>query len=87
MDAVLKLCTRGIFFEKSRIQAAGDVETVVQAYLQRQSSSPRSLIYRAQSAQVDLVEKRVFCRSVRQSQRTVGQFPSGKAFAGYLNSC
>jgi lipopolysaccharide transport system ATP-binding protein len=41
MDAVLKLCTRGIFFEKSRIQAAGDVETVVQAYLQRQSSSPK----------------------------------------------
>ena len=40
MDAVLKLCTRGIFFEKARIQAAGDVETVVQAYLQRQSSSP-----------------------------------------------
>jgi lipopolysaccharide transport system ATP-binding protein len=41
MEAVLKLCSRGILFESGCVRAVGDAKTVVPAYLQRQSSSPR----------------------------------------------
>jgi lipopolysaccharide transport system ATP-binding protein len=41
MEAVMKLCTRSIFFENGRIRMMGDAKTVVAAYLHNQSSSPR----------------------------------------------
>jgi lipopolysaccharide transport system ATP-binding protein len=41
MGAVLRLCTRGILLEAGRIRVIGDVKTIVPAYLQTQSSSPR----------------------------------------------
>lgn len=41
MEAVLKLCTRAIFLESGAVRHAGDVKTVVPAYLQDKSSSPR----------------------------------------------
>ena len=41
MDAVLRLCTRGILLEAGRIRAIGDAKSVVSSYLQTQSSSPR----------------------------------------------
>ena len=41
MEAVLKLCTRGILFESGSVRAIGDAKTVVPAYLHSQSSSPR----------------------------------------------
>jgi lipopolysaccharide transport system ATP-binding protein len=41
MEAVLKLCTRAIFFESGRIRAIGDVKTIVPAYFHSNSSSPR----------------------------------------------
>ena len=41
MEAVLKLCTRGIFFELGHIRALGDVKAVIPEYLHRQSFSPR----------------------------------------------
>jgi lipopolysaccharide transport system ATP-binding protein len=43
MEAVLKLCTRGILFESGRIKTIGDINTVVPAYLSSQSSSPRTV--------------------------------------------
>jgi lipopolysaccharide transport system ATP-binding protein len=41
MEAVLRLCTRGILFESGRIRTIGDIDAVVSAYLSSQSSSPR----------------------------------------------
>ena len=41
MEAVLKLCTRCIFFEFGHVRAIGDAKAVVSAYLHSQSSSPR----------------------------------------------
>ena len=50
MEAVLKLCTRGIFFESGRIRAMGDVKAVVPDYLHNQPSSPRVVDLSEQSA-------------------------------------
>ena len=41
MEAVLRLCTRGILLNLGRIRVMGDAKTVVSAYLKTQSSSPR----------------------------------------------
>jgi lipopolysaccharide transport system ATP-binding protein len=41
MDAVVRLCTRGIVLESGRIQTTGDVKTIVPDYLQNQSFSSR----------------------------------------------
>lgn len=41
MEAVLKLCTRGVLLESGRVQTIGDVKIIVPAYLQSQSSFPR----------------------------------------------
>ena len=41
MEAVLKLCTRAMFFESGSAQVVGDTQTVVSAYLHSRSSSPR----------------------------------------------
>jgi len=43
MEAVLRLCTRGIAFESGVIQNVGDVKTIVSNYLKSQSSSPREV--------------------------------------------
>ena len=40
MEAVLKLCSRGLLLQDGYVQANGDVETVVSAYLSSQSTSP-----------------------------------------------
>jgi lipopolysaccharide transport system ATP-binding protein len=48
MEAVLRLCTRGIVFESGMIRSIGDVQSVVPDYLNSQPLSPRS---------VDLSEK------------------------------
>ncbi len=41
MEAVMKLCTRGIFLETGHVRMMGDAKTVAESYLQSQSSSPR----------------------------------------------
>jgi lipopolysaccharide transport system ATP-binding protein len=41
MEAVLRLCTRAMFFESGSTKVVGDAQTVVSAYLNSQSSSPR----------------------------------------------
>ena len=41
MDAVLRLCTRGIFLEAGSVRAEGDIKTVVPAYLNSKLSSAR----------------------------------------------
>jgi lipopolysaccharide transport system ATP-binding protein len=41
MDAILKLCTRGIIFESGSIRRIGDIKTVVSDYLSTQLPSPR----------------------------------------------
>jgi lipopolysaccharide transport system ATP-binding protein len=40
-EAIARLCTRVLLLESGRIRAIGDTKTVVSAYLQTQSSSPR----------------------------------------------
>jgi len=43
MEAVLKLCTRGILFESGNIKTIGDINTVVPTYLSSQLSSPKTV--------------------------------------------
>ena len=45
MEAMLKLCTRGILLDSGCVRAAGAVNTVVPIYLSSRSASPR--IYRS----------------------------------------
>ena len=40
MEAVIKICTRGMIFESGFIRSMGDSRTIVTAYLNSQSSSP-----------------------------------------------
>jgi homopolymeric O-antigen transport system ATP-binding protein len=41
MEVILKLCTRGIFFESGSITTCGDVKEAVATYLRGQPTSPR----------------------------------------------
>jgi homopolymeric O-antigen transport system ATP-binding protein len=41
MEAILRLCSRGIFLESGLVRAIGDIKTVVSPYLYSQSRSPR----------------------------------------------
>jgi ABC-type polysaccharide/polyol phosphate transport system ATPase subunit len=41
METVLKLCTRGIFFESGRVRAINDAKSVVSTYLHSRPSAPR----------------------------------------------
>jgi lipopolysaccharide transport system ATP-binding protein len=43
MDAVLRLCTRGIFFEAGAVRTAGDIKAVVSTYLQNRSRSQNEI--------------------------------------------
>jgi lipopolysaccharide transport system ATP-binding protein len=40
METILKLCTRGIFFEAGHIRTTGDIKAVVSAYAQSEATSP-----------------------------------------------
>jgi len=41
MEAIIKLCTRGIYLESGRVRNVGDIKSVVEAYLNNQVTSPR----------------------------------------------
>jgi lipopolysaccharide transport system ATP-binding protein len=43
VEVVQKLCTSAIFIEAGTVQAMGDAQTAVSAYVQNQSSSPREV--------------------------------------------
>jgi lipopolysaccharide transport system ATP-binding protein len=45
LDAVTRLCTRGVYLSSGSVGAIGDVKTVVQAYVNNQSTSPRVVDY------------------------------------------
>ena len=57
MEAILRLCTKGFFFESSRLRATGDVKTIVSAYLHSRESSPRVVDLLAQERPVDIPRK------------------------------
>ncbi len=57
IEAVQKLCSRGILFESGRIRAAGDVKTVVPIYLSGQPSSQRVIDLLSQAQPVDFTKK------------------------------
>jgi lipopolysaccharide transport system ATP-binding protein len=40
LEAVLRLCTRGVFFEAGSVRAIGNVKAIVSAYLNSQAASP-----------------------------------------------
>jgi lipopolysaccharide transport system ATP-binding protein len=64
MEAVMKLCTRGIFFEAGHVRMMGDAKTVAEAYLQSQSSSPRVVDLSTKARQFDFTGR---ARLVRAS--------------------
>ena len=57
MEAILRLCTKGIFFESGRLRAIGDVKTVVSTYLHSRESSPRVVDLLGQERRVDFPRK------------------------------
>jgi lipopolysaccharide transport system ATP-binding protein len=57
MEAVLKLCTRGVILERGTVQATGDVRKIVPNYLHSQRSSPRVIDLRAKTRPMQFAGK------------------------------
>jgi lipopolysaccharide transport system ATP-binding protein len=57
MEAVLKLCTSGIFFERGRVKAMGDAKSVVSTYLNSRPSVPRLIDFSGQTPSEDFAKK------------------------------
>ena len=57
METVLKLCTRGIFFESGRVKVAGDAKSVVSTYLDSRPSAPRIIDFSNQVPSADFAKK------------------------------
>jgi lipopolysaccharide transport system ATP-binding protein len=78
IEAVLKLCTRGIFFESGRVKAAGNVKAVVPAYLHSNSSSPRIVDLSRKARPVGLAEKIRLVQVSPSDARSTWSIPFGQ---------
>ena len=57
METVLKLCTRGIYFESGRVRLIGDAKSVVSAYLSSRPSAPRLVDFSGQTQSAEFSKK------------------------------
>ena len=57
MEAVLRLCTRGILLDAGCVLAVGDAKVIVPSYLHRHSSSPRVVDLLTKARPNDLIGK------------------------------
>ncbi len=57
METVLKLCTRGIFFQEGRVKATGDAKTVVATYLNSRPSTPRIIDFSSETPSAEFAKK------------------------------
>ena len=80
MEAILKLCTTGIFFEVGLCSSRGDVKTIVPAYLRSQSSSPRVVDFLSKARPGQYMGKAHLSGLLLQRQEAAGQFPLGNSF-------
>ncbi len=78
MEAVLKLCNRAVLIESGRVRTIGDVKTIVPAYLNSQSASPRSVDLSSKPRELDFTQRARFVK-VTCSDATGGwTLPFGK---------
>jgi lipopolysaccharide transport system ATP-binding protein len=57
METVLKLCTRGIYFESGRVRLIGDARSVVSTYLNSRPSAPRLVDFSDQTPSAGFAKK------------------------------
>ena len=86
MEAVLRLCSRGILLESGRIRIIGDVKTVVPAYLHTQSASERVVDLLSQSEADAFHGESSSCKPVSFPSRKqlVNTLPRA-AFVGFVH--
>lgn len=78
MEAVFKLCTRGLFFETGHIRATGDIKTAVNAYLHNQSSSPRVIDLSSSLRPDQLSERARFAKASPSNTKSSWSIPFGQ---------
>jgi lipopolysaccharide transport system ATP-binding protein len=78
MEAVLKLCTRGLFLEKGYVRANGDVKTIVPAYLSSQSASPREVDLLSMPRPTHFTGKARLAKASPSDPGSSWSFPFGK---------
>ena len=78
MEAVLRLCTRGILLELGGVHAIGDAKAVVSAYLQGQSPSPKVVDLLSKAGPSDLTGKARLVRASPSDAKGSWFFPFGQ---------
>jgi lipopolysaccharide transport system ATP-binding protein len=78
MEAVLKLCNRGIVFESGRIRTIGDTKAVVQFYLDSQSASPRVVDFSSRERPRDFAGKARLASAAPSDAKSDWSIPFGR---------
>jgi lipopolysaccharide transport system ATP-binding protein len=78
MEAILKLCSRGILLESGQVRAAGDVKTVVPTYLSSQSAFPRVVDLLKKGRPEHYMGKAVFAKAYPPNPDSSWSFPFGQ---------
>ncbi len=81
MEAVLRLCTHGLFFESGRIRLAGDVKAVVSAYLHSRPSSPRIVDLSSKAQPTNLTRKAHLATIAPSAAKDGWSIPFGQPLA------
>lgn len=78
MEAVLRLCTRGVFLEKGGVTAIGDIKAVLPAYLQSQLSSPRVVDLMSRARLHEVPSKACLAKVSPSEARNTWSLPFGE---------
>jgi lipopolysaccharide transport system ATP-binding protein len=81
MEAILNLCTRGMFLENGGIRAIDDVTTVVSTYLHSRSSSPRVIDLLSKTRTLEFSGKVRLAKALPADARNRWSFPFGQRLA------
>ena len=81
MEAVLRLCNRAILLESGCIRAMGDVKTVVAAYLDIHSPSPRVIDFLSYPRAADFLGKVRLARASPSDAKSSWSIPFGQSLA------
>ena len=88
METVLKLCTRGIFFQEGRVKATGDAKSVVATYLNSRPSAPRIIDFSSETPSVEFAKKARLVSVAPSESMGSWSIPYGQPLVGgYLGRC
>jgi hypothetical protein len=85
METILKLCTRGIFFESGRVRTTGDIKAVVSAYTQSEATSPSLIDLSSRKRLDDFTEKAHLIRATPSEPGSGWSLPFGQQLSFNLS--